>query len=68
MSSISPELIASMTSEANADILAAVTGSLAPYAMAKGESVAEFTNKLLRGTSLENILENLSKKEMANVK
>ena len=68
MSSISPELIASMTSEANADILAAVTGSLAPYAMAKGESVAEFTNKLLRGTSLENILENLSKKEVTNVK
>lgn len=63
MTSISPELIASMTSEANADILAAVAGSLAPYAMAKNESVADFTNKLLRGTSLENILEGLAQNQ-----
>ena len=54
--SISPDLIASMISKSNAELLKAVSESISPYAMASGESVAEFTNKLLRGTSLEGLL------------
>ena len=54
--SISPDLIASMTSKSNAELLKSVSESISPYAMASGESVADFTNKLLRGTSLEGLL------------
>lgn len=57
--SISPDLIASMTSSSNAELLKAVAESMSPYAMANGESVAEVTNKLLRGTSLEGLIDNL---------
>lgn len=56
MKSVSPDLIAAMTSEANADLLTAIAGAMAPYAMAKGESVADFTDKLLRGTTLEGVI------------
>jgi len=40
-------------------MLETVTASMAPVAIAKGESVADVTNKLLRGTSLEGVLENI---------
>ena len=33
-----------------------------PYAIARGESVADFTNTLLRGTTLEGVIDNI--KEM----
>lgn len=59
MESISPDLIAAMTSKSNAAMLETVTASMAPVAIAKGESVADVTNKLLRGTSLEGVLENI---------
>ena len=42
-------------------MLAAVTKSVAPYAMAKGETVADFTNTLLRGTNLEGVVDSLTK-------
>lgn len=54
--SVSPELIASMTSVSNAELLKAVAESISPYALAGGESVADVTDKLLRGTSLEGML------------
>lgn len=57
MESISPDLVAALNATANADMLETVTKAMSPYAIAKGESVAEVTNKLLRGTSLENILD-----------
>ena len=56
MESISPDLVAALTSKSNADMLAAVTSSMAPLAIANGESVSETTNRLLRGTSLEGLL------------
>jgi major vault protein len=60
ISGISPDLVAAMTSKSNDDMLAAVTQAMAPYAIAKGESIAEVTNKLLRGTSLEGIIEDVN--------
>lgn len=59
--SISDDLVAALTSTANADILKAVTSSMSPYAIAGDESVAEVTNKLLRGTSLEGIVDKVTK-------
>jgi major vault protein len=59
MDSITPELVSAMTSKSNADMLSAVSKSIAPYALAKDESVAEVTNKLLRGTTLEGVIDNI---------
>lgn len=56
MESISPDLIASMNAKSNAELLQSVTSNMSPLAIANGESVADTTNKLLRGTSMENIL------------
>ena len=56
MGSISEDLVAAMTSKANSDMLETVTKSMSPYAISKGESVVDVTNKLLRGTSLEDTL------------
>lgn len=60
MKSISPDLIAALTSKANADMLETVTKSMSPYAIAQGESVADVTNQLLRGTTLEEVIENMT--------
>jgi hypothetical protein len=45
-----------MNSKSNADMTVAISEALAPYALAKGESVSDVVNKLLRGTSLEDVL------------
>ena len=60
MASISPDLVAALSTKSNADMLAAVTEAMAPYALAKNESIAEVTNKLLRGTSLEGLIEDVN--------
>lgn len=54
--SISEDLIAALTSKSNAAMLETVTEAMAPYAIANGESVADVTNKLLRGTGLDEIV------------
>ncbi len=64
MESVDESLVAALTANANADMLSAVTKSIAPYAMAKGETVADFTNTLLRGTTLEGVVNNLTKMEV----
>lgn len=56
MESISPDLIAAMQSNSNAETLRAVSESMAPLAIARGESVADTVNTLMRGTSLEKVL------------
>lgn len=55
--SISPDLIAALSTKANAQLLVDATKSMSPYAIANGESVADTVNKLMRGTSLEGILD-----------
>lgn len=60
MSSISEDLVAAMTSRSNEDMLEAVTKAVGPYAIAKGESIAEVVNKLLRGTSLEGVIKDVN--------
>lgn len=56
MSSIAPGLIEALSSNANVDLINGLTQAIAPYAIANGESVADVTNKMLRGTPLEGIL------------
>ena len=63
MASISPDLVAALTTKANSEMLETVTASMSPYAIAQGESVSEVTNRLLRGTSLEGLLETVANKE-----
>ena len=56
MASIGPDLVSAMNSKSNADMTVAISQAIAPYALAKGESVSEVVNKLLRGTSLEDTI------------
>ena len=55
MDSVSPDLIAAMQHSSNAETLRAVSEAMAPLAIARGESVADTVNTLMRGTSLENM-------------
>jgi major vault protein len=56
MSSIQPDLVAAISASTRAELLKEGMASMSPYAMANGESVADTVNKLLRGTSLEEII------------
>ena len=56
MKSVSPDLIAALSTKANADLMIEATKSMSPYAIANGESVSDTVNKLMRGTSLEGLL------------
>jgi major vault protein len=58
--SIGPDLVAALTSKANSDLLAAATVNMSPYSIAQGESVADTINTLLRGTSLEGVIDNIT--------
>lgn len=58
---ISPDLIAAMQANSNAETLQQVSKAIAPLAIAKNEGVAETINTLLRGTSLENVFDSLVK-------
>ena len=66
MASITPDLVAALNSESNAQVLEAITQNMAPYAMLKGESVAEFTDKLLRGTTIEGFVNQAQKALKSN--
>jgi len=57
---IGPDLVAALTARANADILDSATKHMSPYAIAKNEAVADTINTLLRGTTLENVVENIT--------
>ena len=59
MGSISEDLVAALNAKANSEMLETVTGAMSPYAVAEDTSVADVTNKLLRGTSLEGIIDKM---------
>lgn len=57
---ITPDLTAAMNNKANAELTAVIAESMSPYAIASvGESVSDVTRKLLRGTTLEEVVGNL---------
>ena len=57
---ISPDLIAAMQANSNAETLQQVSKAIAPLAIAKNEGVAETINTLLRGSS-QNVFYSLVK-------
>ena len=61
MGSISEDLVAAMTSKSNNDMTVAIAQAIAPYALAgDDESVADVVNKLLRGTTLEQLVDDVN--------
>ena len=56
MSAVSPDLIAALTSKANADLFIEAAKNIGPYAIAGDESISDTINKLMRGTPIEGIL------------
>ena len=61
VSSISPSLVAALTTKANAELLTEATKNMSPLAIARGESVADTLNTLLRGTTLEKVVDKINK-------
>ena len=61
MGSISEDLVAAMASKSNNDMTVAIAQAIAPYALAgNGESVSDVVNKLLRGTPLEQLVNDVN--------
>ena len=58
MSSIGPELAASLSMKANESMVNALTHAVGPYAIAGEESISDVVNKLLRGTPIEAVIDN----------
>ena len=56
LQALGPDLAAALNSTANEHVVKAIAESIAPYAIAKGESVASAVNTLVRGSSLEELL------------
>ena len=61
MSSITPGLVEALTAQANTDMMNGLGKSIAPYAMAKDESVADAIHKIVRGTTMESVINSISK-------
>lgn len=53
----SPDLVAALTAKANAQLFTNATETLGAYSIARGESVADTVNTLVRGSSFEKILD-----------
>ena len=58
-SAISPDLVAALESQANANIASGIGAAIAPYAIAGNESVSQAVTRLLKGTTLEETLNKL---------
>ena len=59
MESIQPGLIEALNANANANLIEGIGEAVAPYAIAKGDSIAETVNTMLRGTSLQDTIKNI---------
>ena len=66
MESVSPDLVAALSTKANADLLTEATKNMSPYAIARGASVADTVDVLMRGTSLEGVLTDIAKRSKKN--
>ena len=64
MASVSPDLIAALSTKANAELLTEATKNMSPYAIARGASIADTVDVLMRGTSLEGVLTDVLKEKV----
>lgn len=63
MASIGPDLAAALSMKTNADMANTLAHAVGPYAIADGgESIADVTNKLVRGLPIENAVKDLLNK------
>ena len=56
MKSIQPDLVAAIQAQSDSKVFNRIATGIAPYAIGNGESAAEFVDRLLRGTTLEGIV------------
>lgn len=56
MKSIQPDLVAAIQAQSESKVFNSIATGIAPYAIGNGESAAEFVDRLLRGTTLEGIV------------
>lgn len=56
MKSIQPDLVAAIQAQSDSEVFNSIATGIAPYAIGNGESAAEFVDRLLRGTTLEGIV------------
>lgn len=57
MTAVSPDLIAALSTKANADLFIEAAKNIGPYAIAGDEAISDTINKLMRGTPIEGILD-----------
>lgn len=62
MESISPDLVAAISTKANAELLTEATKNMSAFSIANGESISETVDRLLRGTTLEGVLSKVTDK------
>ena len=56
MKSIQPDLVAAIQAQSESKVFNSIATGIAPYAIGNGESAAEFVDRLLRGTTLEGVI------------
>lgn len=66
MKSIQPDLVAAIQAQSEAKTFNGIAQGIAPYALANGESAAEFVDRLLRGTTLEGVINKFTPKNDNN--
>lgn len=59
LTALGPDLAAAMTSANNQQVVQAIAEAISPYAIAKGESVSDAISTVLRGTSLEKVVDGM---------
>lgn len=59
LGAVGPELAAAMNDANNKEIISVMMNAVSPYAMARGEEVSETINRMVRGTSLEKVIETM---------
>lgn len=61
LAALGPDLAAALNAKGNQEIVGRIAESIAPYAVAGGKPVSRAVSELLRGTTLESVLEDISK-------
>ena len=61
LAALGPDLAAALNAKGNQEIVSRIAESIAPYAIAGGKPVSHAVSELLRGTTLESVLEDISK-------
>lgn len=61
LEALGPDLAAALTTRSNQAVVEKIAESIAPYAVAGGQPVSRAVSELLRGTTLESVIDTLKK-------